>query len=315
MSIARILAAHLGTTAFYQMASPKKSAVETADLSRYSQIQRSIMNELYGKKSFLYEYVRGEVSADACAIAITNWDLCARQCTFAAAGETEPERLARVALGVRYREAITQLQGDIKGAYVAAIHEANQTISSQLTKTIDKFIARKNVEFWEKKREEVVQSFFTELPLVANARELDLLKPEPLFARKYAERYEFWNARIDGDIIATMFRLAKGKVDLRTLFGRVDWTQVWGRKLVATMDCMHRKVINIEMLIDSISMYSTDPQYCASPNVSLDRAGLNTTIRSFEKMVKEPAEKEPADTWKWMNISVIQATRKRGVQD
>jgi hypothetical protein len=103
---------------------------------------------------------------------------------------------------------------------------AKEVMNSETAKSIDKFVAREKAIFFEQKRNEVPQPCFTNLGLISNVRELEMIKPRPLFARKDSERDYFWQKRINGDLITTIFRLAKGMVDLRTLMSREDWARV-----------------------------------------------------------------------------------------
>ncbi|CAI9626169.1 hypothetical protein GT037_004571 [Alternaria burnsii] len=296
MGVARILAVHFGHLP--DGFAKEVLGVETADLTKYGQIQRAIMNELYGKSSFLYEYVRGEVSADACATTISNWDLCARQCDFAVDGESNEQRATRISDRDRYRQAIVQLQQEIRDTYKAGIVDANELMNNDNAKSYDKLVARQNAIFWDKKKDEVPQSCFTGMDLIANVRELEMLKPRPLFARKDSERDYFWKNRIKGDLITTVFRLAKGMVDLRTLIARKDWARVWIDKLISTMDIMHRSVITLEF-INLQRETSTDPVIRASFELALDRASMNASIRDLVDRVDEPAE-----TWRWRKVPV-----------
>ncbi|CAN9289589.1 unnamed protein product [Alternaria alternata] len=303
MSIARILAVHYGYLP--DGFAKEVLGVDTADLTKYGQMQKSIMTELYGKSSFLYEYVRGEVSADACATAISNWDLCARQCEFEVDGESEEQRANRIADRDRYRQAIVQLQGKIREVYEAGIVNANELIKNKHAKTFDKFVARQKITFFEQKRDEVLKPCFTNLDLISNVRELEMIKPRPLFARKDSERDYFWKKRINGDLIITVFRLAKGMVDLRTLMARKDWARVWITKLISTMDIMHRSVITLELIQEYNCKHSLDPMLRASFEVKLDRPSMNAAIRDLVKHVDEPA-----DTWHWKKVPVTTATKK-----
>ncbi|CAN9255007.1 unnamed protein product [Alternaria sp. RS040] len=302
MGIARILAVHYGYLP--DGFAKEVFGVDTADLTKYGNMQRSIMNELYGKSSFLYEYVRGEVSADACATTISNWDLCARQCDFAVDGESNEQRATRISDRDRYRQAIVQLQQEIQDTYEAGIVDAKELMNNENAKSYDKLVARQNAIFWDKKKDEVPESCFTGLDLIANVRELEMLKPRPLFARKDSERDYFWKKRINGDLITTIFRLAKGMVDLRTLIARKDWARVWIDKLISTMDIMHRSVITLEFM-NLQRETSTDPVIRASFELALDRASMNASIRDLVNRVDEPAE-----TWHWKKVPVIIATKK-----
>ncbi|CAN9321965.1 unnamed protein product [Alternaria alternata] len=286
MSIARILAVHYGYLP--DGFAKEVLGVDTADLTKYGQMQKSIMTELYGKSSFLYEYVRGEVSADACATAISNWDLCARQCEFEVDGESEEQRANRIADRDRYRQAIVQLQGKIREVYEAGIVNANELIKNKHAKTFDKFVARQKITFFEQKRDEVLKPCFTNLDLISNVRELEMIKPRPLFARKDSERDYFWKKRINGDLITTVFRLAKGMVDLRT-----HGPQRLGSGL------------DNQAHLDNGHHAPQHPMLRASFEVKLDRPSMNAAIRDLVKHVDEPA-----DTWHWKKVPVTTATKK-----
>ncbi|KAB2108126.1 hypothetical protein AG0111_0g4139 [Alternaria gaisen] len=303
MGIARIPAVHYGYLP--DGFAKEVLGIDTADLTRYGQMQKAIMNELYGKGSFLYEYIRGEVSADACATAISNWDLCARQCEFEVDGESEEQRANRIADRDRYRQAIVQLQNEIRDMYEASIIGAKEVMNTETAKSFDKFVAREKAIFFEQKRNEVPQPYFTNLSLISNVRELEKIKPIPLFDREDTERDYFWQKRINGDLITTIFRLAKGTVDLRALIARKDWARVWISKLISTMDIMQRSVITLEFIQDFHCIHSTDPMLRASFKVQLDRPNMNAAIRDLVKLVDEPA-----DTWHWKKVPVTAATKK-----
>ena len=308
MGIARILAVH------YEYLpdgfAKEVLGIDTADFAKYRQMQKAIMNELYGKSSFLYEYVRGEVSADACRTAISNWDLCARQCDFEVGGESEEQRANRIADRDRYRQAIVKLQNEIRDMYEAGIVDAKEVMTSETAKSIDKFVAGEKAIFFEQKRNEVPQSCFTNLGLISNVRELEMIKLIPLFFRKDSERDYFWQKRINGDLITTIFNLAKGMVDLRTLMSREDWARVWTEKLASTMDIMHRSVITLELVRDFHCIYSTDPMLRASFEVQLDRPSMNVAIRDLVKLVDKPA-----DIGHWTNVPLTTDMRKHHMDD
>ena len=308
MSIARILAVHYGYLP--DGFAKEVLGIVTADLTKYGQMQKSITTELYGKSYFLYEYVRGEVSAEACATAISTWHICARQCAIEVDGENEEQRTTRTADGDRYLQAIIQLQRQIRKVYEAGIVDANELIKNKHAKAFDKFAAQQKITFWEQKRDEVLQPLFADPSFITNVRELEMFKPRPLFFREDYERKYFWKKRINGDLITTIFRLAKGTVDLRTLMARKDWARVWISKLISTMDIMHRSVITLELVRDSHCIYSTDPMLRASFEVQLDRPSMNVAIRDLVKLVDKPA-----DIWHWTNVPLTTDMRKHHMDD
>jgi hypothetical protein len=239
MAIARTIVMHYGYLPD-GFAKEVTGAEGNESRRKFANIQRTTMSELYGKSSFLYEYIRGEVSADTCATTVTNWDLAARQCEFPNTVESDAERDTRIANGNRFREAITLLQAMVEASYDSAIMEAKQVIASKATKATDKHEAQQRLSFHQRKRTEQMRPLYRTLDLIANARELEQLKRAPLFERDVQVRYSFWKERLSGDVLATMFRLACGVVDLKTLMGRANWTRVWVDKLVVTMDILHR---------------------------------------------------------------------------
>lgn len=56
--------------------------------SFYKRMQRDLFSELYGKDSFLQEFMRGETSYENFRVCVTNWDLSMRICQTVPATET-----------------------------------------------------------------------------------------------------------------------------------------------------------------------------------------------------------------------------------
>jgi hypothetical protein len=119
LAMARVIAAHEGYLPNGHnrlLSGPVSDTVKAKWDKRggtYKSIQKSIMNELYGKDTFIRLFVRGEASAEACRVAFTNWEIEALILSIVPAGETQPASVIRLAKVAEYRSAIGMLQATV----------------------------------------------------------------------------------------------------------------------------------------------------------------------------------------------------------
>jgi len=209
--------------------------------SWYRRIQTDIFSEPYGETSYLQDYMRGKSLYENCRVAITNWTLEAKACEIVPTNENNAARALRLRNRATYLNAIAELQKAFKDAYASAVAEATRVLA--IAQSPNKNEKKAAVPAEERARattarplfvklaQEGIPSYYPDDAQFTNLAEIKDAKMLYLARRHEDERFDFWNDHIDSDVLATMFRLARGTVHLRTWISSVSYAKMWANRL------------------------------------------------------------------------------------
>jgi len=174
------------------ISSTNKTVCTNSTKAVYGTTHLQLMNEAYGPKSFLLQWVDGVSCEEGYLTKLTNWDLYAR------INDIEGDAAA----ACEYRDAVEILQEQVKLAYRMAWKE--ESGPAKILKGVKAGRAASRRDFYAARMNITVQPLHAGR-LIPTAGELRSYIVTPLFRRSRAVRIAFWKQALTPDAWTSFF--------------------------------------------------------------------------------------------------------------
>ncbi|KAJ4310172.1 hypothetical protein N0V94_008570 [Neodidymelliopsis sp. IMI 364377] len=258
-------------------------------------LTNTLMNELYGPKSFIRVWTAGEVAIENALVSITNYDLETRALErFPPNGETDNEKDARIAEIAEYRKAIDDIRQIVRNKYGDEIDRARAVTTSNASARA-KRRAEQELELYMSERDKELASRVPDGASSATADEVRSSFLLPLFSREPIVRYQFWKKRMTADILASCIGYGCEIIDIAAMLKEPRFRNLYSYRLPKVADILHRHVISSEEWRLRLQSHVDDVNLRYSVYVPIVISEVYQKIRNFDKVYRSNVDNVP--TW------------------